>query len=100
MKTSKLFKHAVVAVLVLSAFVGSAFADSLIHPGSQKKNGKRYKYVMVTGSHIPQKVEIKSIGTATESNLRVIGRREIDSSGRFTTKDVIALDPAVSTTGH
>lgn len=59
------------------------------------------EYVFVTGSRIPQKVKVKSIGTATVSPLSVIKRREIDRSGRFTTEGVIALDPSVRViSGH
>ena len=53
------------------------------------------KYVFVTGSMIPQKVKVKSIGTATASPLRVYMRREIDQTGRFTTEGVLAQDPDV-----
>ena len=52
-------------------------------------------YVFVTGSMIPQKVKVKSIGSATEQPLRVIKRGEIDATGRFTTQGVLALEPSV-----
>ncbi len=56
----------------------------------------QYALVMVTGSQVPQKVRIHAIGTKTATPIRVYDRREIDRSGRFTTEDVLAQDPALS----
>jgi hypothetical protein len=64
----------------------AAFADP-----PNKQFGDRY--VFVTGSMIPQKVKVKSIGTATFSPMRVYTRREINQTGRFTTEGVLAQDP-------
>jgi hypothetical protein len=56
--------------------------------------------VFVTGSLIPQRVRVTSIGTPTASPLRVIDRREIDQNGRFTTPGALVDDPSVRITGH
>jgi hypothetical protein len=86
MSSSTLFK--VAALTLISAIVG---ATAIF--GEPPNKQFRDKYVFVTGSRIPQKVKVKSIGTATVSPLNVIKRREIDHSGRFTTEGVVALDP-------
>ena len=88
-------------LLTQLAFTAGAFGDSPSERVRDKRKVKPpQKYVMVTGSHIPQAVKVKSIGTATTSPLRVIERKEIDKSGRFTTKDVLADDPSIRTFGH
>ncbi len=99
MKKSKILTGVAVAFIATIAIASSAFADSLAYPGSNRNDGKRVRYVKLTGSMIPQKIVVKSIGTATYSNLRVIGRREIDQTGRFTTAGVLAQDPALTVIG-
>ena len=60
------------------------------------QNGDQYAYVMVTGSLIPQKIKIHSIGTKSAFPLRVYDRREIEQTGRVTTEGVLAEDPALT----
>lgn len=77
-------------VMLLTPFVfagGSVMAS---------QNGDQYAYVMVTGSLIPQKIKIHSIGTKSAFPLRVYDRREIDQTGRVTTEDVLAQDPSLT----
>jgi outer membrane cobalamin receptor len=88
MSSSTPFKAA--ALTLIFAIVGAT--AGLAEPPNKQVGDK---YVFVTGSRIPQKVKVKSIGTATVSPLSVIKRREIDRSGRFTTEGVVALDPSV-----
>jgi len=58
-------------------------------------------YVWVTGSRIPQKVEITPVGTNTFSSMSNWSRREIDQTGRVTAEGVLKQDPSVSVTlGH
>jgi hypothetical protein len=80
-----------ISALVLGFAVGAATGVIADPPNAQKGD----KYVFVTGSMIPQKVKVKSIGTATVSELRVYKRREIDQTGQFTTEGVLAQDPSV-----
>lgn len=95
MKTSKLAKVAAL-LLILAVAATGVFADS---PKAQKE--ETYKYVFVTGSMIPQRVKVTAIGTTTASRLRVYKRSEIDQTGRFTTADVLALDPSLRViSGH
>lgn len=69
---------------------------------SRENDGRpKAKFVQVTGSLIPQRVKVKSIGTATQSNVRVIDRKEIDATGRYTARDILArTDPSVQIIGH
>jgi hypothetical protein len=61
-----------------------------------------YLYVWVTGSRIPQKVNISPVGTTTVSAMSNWSRREIDQTGRQgTVEGVLKQDPSVSVTlGH
>jgi hypothetical protein len=97
MKTSRLLKGAAV-ILISATLAGVAWAQSAIEPVGQFGN----KYAFVTGSMIPQRVKVKSIGTATVSPVRIVRRQSIKQSGRFTTERVLAAeDPSVRViTGH
>jgi hypothetical protein len=55
-----------------------------------------YLNVWVTGSRIPQKVEVKAVGTNTFSSMSNWSRREIDQTGRVTAEGVLKQDPSVS----
>jgi hypothetical protein len=95
MKTLKLAFGIAVVSLVGIGIVG---ALPPLAPAVLGKNTK--KPVFVTGSFIPQRVDVKAIGTDTVSPVRVYKRAEIDRSGRFTTAGILALDPAVRIIGH
>jgi len=84
MKTSKLARVGAF-LLILAVVATGAFASA----------SDQYAYVFVTGSQIPQKVKIHPIGTTTASNIRVYDRDEIYKTGRFTTEDVLRLDPSL-----
>ena len=59
------------------------------------------KYVVLTGSYIPQKVVVRSIGTNTTDPRRIYNRSEIDKTGRVTTEGVLRLDPSLTVvSGH
>ena len=88
MKASNLAKLAILLAPFMFS-VGTAL-------GSSPENGNQYAYVMVTGSLIPQKVRIHSIGTKSAFPLRVYDRREIEHTGRVTTEDVLAQDPSLT----
>ena len=59
-------------------------------------NNAPTKYVVLTGSYIPQKVVLRSIGTNTTDPLRIYNRNEIDKTGRVTTEGVLRLDPSLT----
>jgi hypothetical protein len=56
--------------------------------------------VFVTGSLIPQRIKLRAVGTTTVSPIRIIDRREIDSTGRRTVRGVLIADPSVRLIGH
>ena len=97
MKMSKLIAAAVLATLAVG-FSTVARANPP-YPYSGNNNQKGEKLIFVTGSLIPQRVKIKPIGTATTSPMRTYDRNEIDSLGRFTTRDILATDSALRVFG-
>ena len=56
--------------------------------------------VFVTGSLIPQWIKLKPVGTTTVSPIRIIDRREIDATGRQTTRGAFVADPSARVTSH
>ena len=54
------------------------------------------KYVVLTGSYIPQKVVLRSTGTNTTDPRRIYNRNEIDKTGRVTTEGVLRMDPSLT----
>jgi hypothetical protein len=58
------------------------------------------RLVFLTGSHIPQRVKVRRVGTKTVSPVRAIDRSEIDYTGHPTTTSAVANDPSVNVIGH
>ena len=59
------------------------------------------RYVLITGSNIPQRVKVRSIGTDTPYNIRIYTREELLSTGRQTVAGALALDPSIQIShGH
>jgi hypothetical protein len=83
-----------IAIAAAGLVVSSALGGK---PTDQKSNERT---VFVTGSLIPQRIKLKSIGTTTVSPIRIIDRREIEITGRLTTRGALAADPSISTIGH
>jgi hypothetical protein len=101
MKT--LLRSILVGGLAATAFavVSNACADEPKTHNSLKRQPKQEEaLVFVTGSLVPQRIKVQSIGTKTFSPLRVHDRREIDKTGRFTTGDIVADDPSLTLIGH
>jgi hypothetical protein len=94
MRTSNYIKTSGSVLLATVLFSTVAFADSKYGPPSKKQQGE-VKYVFVTGSNIPKKIKVKAIGTTTVSQIRVYNRDEIDRTGRYTTEEVLRLDPSL-----
>ncbi len=94
MRTSNYIKTSGSVLVATALFSTLAFADSAYGPSSKKQEGE-VKYVFVTGSNIPKKIKVKSIGTDTVSQIRVYKRDEIDRTGRYTTEGVLRLDPSL-----
>lgn len=95
MKTLKLaLGIAVVSIAVTGISTADPLAQAVTGKNGKKDEGKE-KLVFVTGSHIPQRVKVKAVGTATTSPVRVYTRAEMDRTGQFTTEGILAQDPSV-----
>lgn len=95
MKTLKLALGLAVVSLV---GIGTVAADPLaaaVTGTKKEKDGKREKLVFVTGSRIPQRVQVKAVGTKTTSPVRIYTREEIERTGQFTAQGILAQDPSV-----
>jgi hypothetical protein len=95
MKASQIVKGTVL-LMVFGAFATTAFAGSRRYQvRSDERSSDNYEYVMVTGSHIPQKVRVKYVGNLGYADLRVYSRHEIDRTGRPTVEGVLSTDPSL-----
>jgi hypothetical protein len=81
-------------------FAGIALAGQRLDRSSANKKHIDGEAVFVTGSLIPQRVKLKRIGTTTVSPIRIIDRREVDQTGRQTTRGVLIADPSVRVIGY
>jgi hypothetical protein len=92
-----------IAVLLLVAITHAtvAHADPPARRGKSRilLNDEEERYVRVTGSNIPQRVKLRSIGTTTPYNLRIFTKAELDSTGRFGPTG-LGLDPSITITGR
>ena len=101
MKTSKSLKLAALLLLTCVVYGTVAKADPPARRSKSKilLNDTEERYVLVTGSHIPQRVKLRSIGTTTPYNLRIFTKEELDSTGRFGPAG-LALDPSITISGR
>jgi hypothetical protein len=90
----------VASLIATGLFAGSVLAGKPVDQVSRHDKEVNERTVFVTGSLIPQRIKLKSIGTTTVSPVRIIDRREIDATGRRTTRGVLIADPSVRTVGH
>ena|SRR5213082_1986788 len=95
-----LFSLCLASVLAAGTFTGIALAGQARDRSSESKKQVNGEAVFVTGSLIPQRVKLKRIGTTTVSPIRIIDRREVDQTGRQTTRGVLIADPSVRVIGH
>jgi hypothetical protein len=86
--------------LTLALFAAVAFADPRPKQTSSRQPQKDEQVVFVTGSLIPQRVKLHPIATKTLSPVRIIDRREIDGTGRFTAPGAFVNEPSVRVIGH
>ena len=90
----------VASIIATGMLASTALAGKPPDQASEHKKRDNGEAVFVTGSLIPQRVKLKRIGTTTVSPIRVIDRREIDGTGRLTTRGVLIADPSVRAVGH
>ena len=90
-----------VATLILASVVaGTALADPPVNQTSARQQKVEERTVFITGSLIPQRVQLRRIGTTTVSPVRIIDRRELDDTGRHTTPGVLIDEPSLRVIGH
>ena len=87
-------------LIAASMFVGTVFAGPPINQTSERKQKVEERAIFVTGSLIPQRVQLRPIGTTTVSPVRIIDRREIDQTGRRTTPGALINEPSLRVIGH
>jgi hypothetical protein len=90
----------VASLIAGGVLAGTALAGKPADQTSESRKQEGGEAVFVTGSLIPQRIKAKPIGTTTVSPVRIIDRREIDSTGRRTTRGVLIADPSVRALGR
>jgi hypothetical protein len=87
-------------LIAAGMFAGTAFADPNVKQTSERKQKVEERLIFITGSLIPQRVQLRPIGTTTVSPIRIIDRREIDGTGRQTTPGALINDPSLRVIGR
>jgi hypothetical protein len=102
MKRTTLISVAV-GVFCFGALISPAVkADPKNRHRDQKilEQSEEERYVYLTGSRLPQKVKVKSIGTDSAYNIRIYTRAELQSTGRQTVADALRIDPSIQVIGR
>jgi hypothetical protein len=86
--------------VVGTGIIATALLASAALAGKPIDRQPNERAVFVTGSLIPQRIKLKAVGTTTLSPIRIIDRREIDQTGRQTTRGVFVADPSARVTGY
>ena len=89
----------VIASLFLLS-VTSSLAGTPAGQTSKQEEKVSKRLVFITGSLIPQRIQVRRVGTTTLSPVRIIDRQEIDQTGRQTLPGVLINDPSVRVIGH
>src|SRR5438552_11109765 len=87
-------------LIAASMLAGTVLADPPVNQTSERKQKVEERTIFITGSLIPQRVQLRPIGTTTVSPVRIIDRREIDQTGRRTTPGALINDPSLRVIGH
>jgi hypothetical protein len=89
-----------IVLLAAIVFAATSFAGTPAGQTSKQEEQVSERLVFVTGSLIPQRVQLRRIGTTTYSPVRIIDRGEIDQTGRQTTAGSLINEPALRVIGH
>jgi len=95
-----LLSSGVASIIAAGLLASAVFAGKPAEQASEQKKQSSDETVFVTGSLIPQRIKRKPVGTTTVSPVRIIDRREIDATGRRTTRGVLIADPSVRAVGR
>ncbi len=96
MKPSVLIKATLVALF--TAATANAQPQKVQSRTVDQSNEERY--VRVTGSHIPQRVKLRSIGTDSAQNVRIYTASELQTTGGQTVAEALRIDPSIQISGH
>ena len=100
MKMSNIIKT-MVALSILSGVATIALAGTQrVEKVVPIKGQPGYAYVWVTGSRIPQKVQISPVGTLTQSPLSEYDRRQINQTRGGTVRQALGNEPSLSFMGR
>jgi hypothetical protein len=92
--------RSVAGLISAGVLAGSVLAGKPNGQASENTKPGSGEAVFVTGSLIPQRIKLKPVGTKTVSPVRIIDRREIDATGRRTTRGALIADPSVRAVGR
>jgi hypothetical protein len=95
-----LISSSVTTLAAVSVFAGIALAGPPVKQTAARDQKVKEVPVFVTGSLIPQRVQLRRVGTTTFSPVRIIDRREIDETGRQTTPGALINEPSVRVIGR
>lgn len=96
----KMISSRVTPLMAASLLAGTVLADPPANQTSERHQKVEERTVFITGSLIPQRVQLRRIGTTTVSPIRIIDRREIEGTGRQTTPGVLIDEPSLRVIGH
>ena len=96
----RLISASATTLIAASMLAGTVLADPPVKQPSERKQKVEERAIFVTGSLIPQRVQLRPIGTTTVSPVRIIDRREIDQTGRRTTPGALINEPSLRVIGH
>ncbi|MEY2541432.1 MAG: hypothetical protein QOI22_1034 [Verrucomicrobiota bacterium] len=91
---------AIATLIAATLFQGTLFAGPPVTQTPARDEKVKEVTVFVTGSLIPQRVQLRRVGTTTFSPVRIIDRREIDETGRQTTPGALINEPSLRVIGH
>ena len=97
MKT--LISPSAIVLVLVTMFGGTLLAGSQVREITVRREQPKEVTVFVTGSLIPQRVRLQPLATTTVAPVRIIDRREIDSTGRFTTVGAFVNEPSLRIIG-
>ena len=87
-------------LIAASMLAGTVLADPPVKQPPERKQKVEERAIFVTGSLIPQRVQLRPISTTMVSPIRIIDRREIDQTGRRTTPGALINEPSLRVIGH
>jgi hypothetical protein len=96
----RLISASATILIAASMLAGTVLAGPPVKQTSERKQRVEERAIFVTGSLIPQRVQLRPIGTTTVSPVRIIDRREIDETGRRTTPGALINEPSLRVIGH